>query len=139
MSHFLPIIIWNCLWFEGNCYLLVFESHNQLNIGQWNFCFRTYSYILVHGFGLGLGLGFTETFWFGFGFCQNPKIGFVWSLMWHVLSLLMLLLYIYRCTCKEIHIRKESICNRMESVMKAVLLTRTVVRLGFFIDISFDF
>ena len=50
----------------------------------------------------------------------------------------MLLLYIYRCTCKEIHIRKESICNRMESVMKAVLLTRTVVKLGFFIDISFD-
>ena len=26
----------------------------------------------------------------------------------------------------------------MESVMKAVLLTRTVVKLGFFIDISFD-
>ena len=74
----MPIIIWNCLWFEGNCYLLVFESHNQLDIGQWNFCFRTYSYILVHGLGLGLGLIWVwvspKLFGLGLGFAKTEKV-----------------------------------------------------------------
>ena len=66
--------------FKGNYYVLVFGSHNQVDIGQRNFCFRSYSYTLVQGFGLGFGLGFSETFWFGFGFCRNRKSGFVCSL-----------------------------------------------------------
>ena len=76
------IKIWNCLWFEGNCYVLVFGSNYQLvDIGQYNFCFGSYSYILVQSLGLGFGLGFNETFEFGFWFYQNRKSGFVCSLI----------------------------------------------------------
>ena len=67
--------IWNCFWFEGNCYVLVFWCPNLVDIlGKWNFHSRYYSWYFSTGF----GFGFHRNFLVWVRFLSKPKKWFRW-------------------------------------------------------------
>ena len=60
---------WKKIW-KANISLKNSKRIRSVQLRQWIFYSRSYSYILVQN----LGLGFTENFWFGFGLAKTQKV-----------------------------------------------------------------